>query len=158
MVRRLLLVTLVSVCGLYSVGCTPSTFHKGSSSGWKSIALNDNLASDYDLSWQKAVDTIARDWDIEIMDKSSGYLRTSWQHGISGVRGSWINRYAGRLTIKFPDVKTPIEKVDLKTEARWLTYDSWSGMSYWVTGFDTTYQRDVFGALSGRLGRTAPTE
>ena len=81
MVKRMLLVTLVGVCALYSVGCAPSTFQKGASSGWKSIALQDNLTSDYDLTWQKTVDTIAREWDIEIMDKDSGYLRTSWQRG-----------------------------------------------------------------------------
>ena len=158
MMKRLLLVTLVGACALYSVGCSPSTFQKGASSGWKSIALHDDLASDYDLSWQKAVDTIARDWDIEIMDKDSGYLRTSWQHGISGVSGALASRYAGRLTIKFPTVKVPIEKVDLKTDAKWLEMNAWTGLSYWVNGFDTGYQRDVFGALSGRLGRTAPTD
>ena len=152
MLKGTLLVTLVGVCALYFVGCAPSTFQRGASSGWKSIALHDDLASNYDLAWQKTVDTIAREYDIEIMDKDSGYLRTSWQQGICSVRGSLINRYAGRRTIKFPDVKAPIEKVDLKTEARWRTKE------YWVTGFDTGFQRDVFGALSGRLGRTAPTD
>ena len=158
MAHRIILITLVFLCALYTMGCAPSSFQKGASSGWKSIALQDDLSADYDKTWQKTVDTIAREWDIEIMDMDSGYLRTSWQHGISGVSGSLANRYAGRLTIKFPDVKPPIEKVDLKTDARWLEINAWTGMSYWVAGFDTVYQRDVFGALSGRLGRTAPTD
>jgi hypothetical protein len=158
MVQRMASLSLLCVCALHTIGCAPSSFQKGSSSGWKSIALQDDLVSDYDQAWQKVIDTIAREWDIEIMDKNSGYLRTSWQYGISGVSGSLTNRYAGRLTIKFPTVKPPVEKVDLKTDARWLEVDGWTGASYWVNGFDTGYQRDVFGALSGRLGRTAPTD
>ena len=158
MTQRIALVALICMGTLFSVGCAPSTFHKGASSGWKSIALQNALAEDYDKTWQKTVDTIARKWDIEIMDKDSGYLRTSWQHGISGVSGALASRYAGRLTIKFPTVKVPIEKVDLKTDAKWLEMNAWTGLSYWVNGFDTGYQRDVFGALSGRLGRTAPTD
>ncbi len=152
MARRMALVMLVCICVLSVGGCAPATFQKGASSGWKSIALREELTTDYDATWQKTVDTIAREWDIEIMDKDSGYLRTSWQYGISGVSGALINRYAGRLTIKFPDVKPPVDKVDLKTDARWLKDN------VWVMGFDTTFQRDVFGALSGRLGRTAPTD
>jgi|GEM_PF-1086725 len=158
MVKRMVLLTLAGTFLFYAMGCAPSTFQKGASSGWKSISLQDDLSADYDKAWQKTVDTIAREYDIEIMDKSSGYLRTSWQFGISGVSGPQVNRYSGRLTIKFPDVKPPIEKVDLKTDARWLEINSWNNMSYWVTGFDTAYQRDVYGALSGRLGRTAPTD
>ena len=156
MSQRLFWVVLAS--GLCWAGCAPSSFQKGTSSGWKSISIREDVKTDYDEAWQKTVDTIARDWDIEIMDKSSGYLRTSWQYGISGVSGSQKNRYGGRLTIKYPSVKTPVEKLDLKTEAQWLDINFWTGSSTWVTGFDTNYQRDVYGALSGRLGRTAPTD
>ena len=130
-------------------GCAPHSFVR-SAPGWKVIELRPGLQGNYDEAWQTTVDTVARDWDIEIMDRSSGYLRTAWTYGISG--GS-PERYRGRLTIKYPEVKSP-GKAELKTEAQWLE-DKPLG---WVTGFDSTFQRDVYAALSGRLGRTVPSE
>lgn len=131
------------------VGCAPKTFVK-SSPGWKVIELREGLSDKYDEAWQTTVDTVARDWDIEIIDKDSGYLRTAWLHGISG--GSY-ERYRGRITVKYPKVVAP-EKVEVKTEAQWLE-DRPLG---WVSGFDTSFERDVFTALSGRLGRTVPKD
>lgn len=137
------------VLGLLASGCAPKTFVR-SSPGWKVIELRPGLLKNYDEAWQTTVDTVARDWDIEILDKQSGYLRTAWLYGISG--GPY-ERYRGRLTVKFPQVKEP-EKAELKTEAQWLE-DRPLG---WVSGFDSAFQRDVFTALSGRLGRTVPSE
>lgn len=131
-------------------GCTPRSFVK-SSPGWKVIELRDSLRDDCDQAWQTTVDTIARSWDIEMMDKDSGYLRTAWTYGISG---GVYNRYRGRLTIKYPQGQQ-CEKLEVKTEAQWLE-DSYYGS--WISGFDTTFNRDVYGALSGRLGRTVPKE
>ena len=96
------------------------------------------------------VDTVARDWDIEVLDRASGYLRTAWLHGIAG--GSY-ERYRGRITVKFPQV-VDVSKLEVKTEAQWLKSRPFG----WITGFDSTFQRDVYAALSGRLGRTVPSE
>ena len=146
---RVLGCSSVAVGVLLCMGCAPSSIVR-SAPGWKVIELRPGLLNNYDDSWQTTVDTVARDWDIEIMDKSSGYLRTAWTYGISG--GSY-RRYRGRITVKYPDVKTP-QKSEVKTEAQWLE-DEPRG---WVTGFDSTFQRDVYAALSGRLGRTVPSE
>jgi hypothetical protein len=59
------------------------------------------------------VDTIARDYDIEMLDKDSGYLQTTWTYGISG---GTFNRYRVRLTIKYPKIENP-DKMDVKTDA-----------------------------------------
>ena len=146
--KRHLLIGVALVClACAGAGCAPNTFVRGQSSGWKSIELNPTVKGKYDLAWQKTVDTIARDYDIEIMDKDSGYLRTGWTYGIAG--GSFT-RYRGRLTVKFPAVKDP-GQLDVKTDAQWLLDNS-----YWIQGFDRSFNRDVFTALSGRLGRTVP--
>ena len=138
-------ITLVSL--LLIGGCAPASFVKGHGAGWKTIELNDNLKHNYDISWQKTVDTIARDYDIEMMDKDSGYLRTSWLYGISG---GIYNRYRGRITVKYPEVKEP-KKVEVKTDAQWLL-DPYYGV--WQRGWDRSFNREVFTTLSGRLGRT----
>ena len=66
------LVILASL--LLAGGCAPASFVKGHSAGWKTIELNESLMHNYDTSWQKTVDTIARDYDIEMMDKDSSLL------------------------------------------------------------------------------------
>jgi len=142
----------VKVCILMDLvflaqGCLPGTFMKGQTPGWKAIELNENLLGDYDGAWMKTVDTIARQYDIEMMDKDSGYLRTSWTYGISG--GSFT-RYRGRITVKYPAIVKP-DKIELKTEAQWLSKAS---LGLWLPGFDVAFQRDVFEAIQGRLGRT----
>jgi hypothetical protein len=119
--------------------------------GWRSIELNNGLRSDYDEAWQKTVDTIARNWDIEVMDKSSGYLRTNWLYGIGGANPQL---YRARLTVKFPDTKKPT-KLDLRTNAQWLRNRK---TAFWIDGFDTTFDRDAYAEISGRLGRTVPAE
>lgn len=127
-------------------GCfAPSSFVK-TTAGWKTIEFNENIKG-FDDAWQKCIDTIARDYDIEMMDKNSGYMRTAWIYGISG---GMYNRYRGRITVKFSQLTEPTT-VDVKTEAQWLTNES---TGIWTPGFDRTFQRDVYTALSGRLGRT----
>jgi hypothetical protein len=148
-VRFLSVFGLCGVC-LLALGCAPRSFVR-SAPGWKVIELRSGLANNYEDAWQTSVDTVARNWDIEILDKDSGYLRTSWVYGISG--GIYY-RYRGRLTIKFPDVKGAA-KVDVKTDAEWLEDP---GYGVWLKGFDSSFQRDVFGELSGRLGRTVPSD
>ena len=148
--RTLLTVAMLAGVAL-AAGCAPQTFVK-QPSGWKSIELREPLRNDYSEAWQTAVDTIARDYDIELLDKDSGYLRTTWKHGISG--GS-MQRYRGRLTLKFDSVKDPA-KAEVKTEASW--YEDSAFYEGWVFGYDSQFERDIYGALSGRLGRTAPAD
>ncbi|MCK6456643.1 MAG: hypothetical protein L6Q92_08965 [Phycisphaerae bacterium] len=118
--------------------------------GWKEIELREDLRKSYDQAWMTSFDTIAKHWDIEMSDRASGYLRTAWRYGIGGGE---YRRYRGRVTIKFPDVSQPT-KVEVKTEAQWLEDEPFG----WVTGFDTTLERDVYSELAGRLGRTVPAQ
>ena len=147
--KRTFEIALVSLMAATLVGCAPASFMR-TTPGWKVIELRDGLNDNYDDAWQRTVDTIARSWDIEILDKDSGYLRTAWLHGITGAS---YQRYRGRLTIKYPEVKSPT-KLEVKTDAQWLATQPLG----WVSGYDTTFQRDVYSALSGRLGRTVPAE
>lgn len=137
--------------GLVCTGCAPSTFVKGQSAGWKTIVLNDTVKGDFDAAWAKTVDTIARDYDIEMLEKESGYLRTGWKYGISG--GAY-NRYRGRITIKYAETQAP-SQLEVKTDAQWLSDASYG---LWVEGFDKSFNRDVYVNLSGILGRTVPTD
>jgi len=126
-----------------AVGCAPSTFVRGEA-GRKAIELREGI--DPDRAWQEVVDVIAADWDVEQLSKDGGYIRTGWHYGISG--GS-RQTYRGRITIKF---RPPNERqLEMKTEAHW-----WNPAGYWVRGYDTLVQRDAYGAIAGRVGRTIP--
>jgi hypothetical protein len=148
--RKQLLSFLLLFTSIFLVSCAPPTFVK-SAPGWKTIELNEDLMGNYDKAWQKTVDTIAREYDIEMLDKDSGYLRTAWLYGVSG---GIYNRYRGRLTVKYPSV-AEATKVDIKTSAQWLEDEVYLR---WVSGWDRDFQRDVYTNLAGRLGRGVPTE
>ena len=136
----------LTVMGL-GMGCAPATFvHQPA--GWKVVELRENL--DWDTAWQEVVDTIARDWDIEILAKDSRYLRTAWHFGISGANST---RYRGRVIVKFPP--GDVTALNLKTDAEWLSSGTWM-MGERYKGYDTQLMRDVYSALSGRVGRTIP--
>lgn len=143
---------IVPILFFLTTGCAPHTFVR-SAPGWKTIEFRPGLVNNYDEAWQKTVDTVARSWDIEVLDKDSGYLRTAWVYGISG--GPQL-RYRGRITVKFPEIMKP-EKTEVKTSAEWWQSGN-AYAPYWVKGFDSSFQRDVFTELSGRLGRTVSSD
>jgi len=82
-----------------------------------------------------------------MMDKDSGYLRTSWRYGISGGSGY---RYCGRITIRYPEVREP-EKFEVKTDAQWL-HEPALGM--WHRGWEKKFNGKVLTNLSESLGHT----
>ena len=130
----------------FSSGCAPKTFVRGNPE-WKTIEFNEYIAGDFGKAWERCVDTLAREYDIEMLDRDSGYLRTAWMYGISGGD---THSYRGRIIIKFPELTTPTS-VDVKAEAQWLSNE---GKLIWDRGIDVDFQRDVYTELSGRLGRT----
>ena len=138
-------VLAILVCLVPSLAaCGASSFVKRPA-GWKSIELRDDLQGDYDKAWQTTIDTLARSYDLEIIDKDSGYARTAWKFGILGENPDVL---AGRITVKFPNIKD-VHKVDVRTEAQ--QYNYWTEV--WEQGFDTAFEREIIGDLSGRLGR-----
>ena len=143
-------VLMAAMLGLACTGCAPSTFVRGQSGGWKTIVLNDQMKGDYEAAWAKTVDAIARKYDIEMLEKDSGYLRTAWKYGISG--GAY-NTYRGRITIKYSDTVSPTQ-LEVKTDAHLLS----GSYGQWVEGFDRSFNRDVYTNLSGVLGRTVPVD
>lgn len=122
------------------IACAPSSFVR-QAPGWKNIEIREGLS--YDDAWAKIVDVITAKYDIEIIDKASGYIRTAWQLGI--VKGTRADRYRGRITIKVIQ-KENILKV--KTEAHWF-----SPQGGWIEGQDSSFTRDVYSALMGTVGR-----
>jgi len=111
--------------------------------------LNDTLKGDFDAAWAKTVDTIARDYDIEMLEKDSGYVKTGWKYGIIG--GAY-NHSRGRITIKYPTTESPAQ-VEVKTDVQVLSDPD---HDVWVEFFDRSFEREGYVNLSGILGRPRP--
>ena len=145
--RRLFVASLLIGTVLTSSSCShsaPQTFVRSAdqSGVWKSIELAET--SDKARLWSTTVDALTTKYDIEVLDRDSGYLRTTWK--FTTVEAGNVDRnYRTRFIAKFNNSWTVLQ---VKSEAEWL----YSGN--WVTGYDSKTLEDVYGDLQGRLGRT----
>lgn len=142
MKKRIISYGLLLVFVLASVGCAPRTFIRTMSPGWASIEIRHDVP--YDKAWATMVDLLVRRFDLEILEKDDGYIRTAW---IYTWTGRVNQRYRVRVTVKFSNDK---RKVDVKSEAGYMTARGWR------VGTDTlltsTLKTDIMGSI-GRITR-----
>lgn len=139
----------ISIFALFMVSaCAPKTFIRTMSPGWNSMEVREDLS--YDYAWKSIVDLIAKDFDIEVISKEDGYLRTGWYHAWTG---DLTDYYKVRVIVKFsPDRKN----ADVKSEAQYYS-SGFLGMGKgWDMGTDerltTTLRTDIMGKI-GRVTR-----
>jgi hypothetical protein len=88
------------------------------------------------------VDILAKQFDIEVVSREDGYVRTSWLYTWTGKR---LDNYRVRITVKFsPDHKV----VDIKSDAEY------GGEGNWQAGTDTRLLETIKGDVMGSVGRT----
>jgi hypothetical protein len=127
---------------LYS--CAPTSSRGWSTSctdgGWASIPISDKV--EYNLLYEDVVSIVVRRFEIEMLTKESGYIRTKWDNRFA-TDGVSSNSYRTRITIKLSEQR---KKIEVKSEAERLEVDNW------VQGCDTrvleTMKQDLQG-LSG---------
>lgn len=119
-------------CSLFMfVGCV-SLAPKGfvaQLAGWNTIQMRAGITEA--KAWNTFVSVISEKYDIEVMEKESGYIRTNWI-----VEGSTANR-----------IIEPNNTLRIKVESRY--YDKLR--EEWVTGFSNTVTEAVKQDLQGRL-------
>ncbi|MCB5259162.1 MAG: hypothetical protein LHW48_01615 [Candidatus Cloacimonetes bacterium] len=117
----------------------PVTFIETNEPGWSSIEIREGLSEDE--VWNTIVDIIAKSFQIQLLSKDSGYLRTSWSY--SWATGKTSQKYRVRLVVKINYAKNI---VDIRSEANYLINN------VWVEGTDTrllqTVKRDMSGLIS----------
>jgi len=137
LVGFLLLATLVS--------CRPPhTFIRTPEPGWNVVEIRDGLA--YDQVWDAVVDLLARRFDIEILSKADGYIRTGWLYTWTGKPS---DTYKVRAVIKFSPDRSMVE---VKSEA-WWHKEGWFGRRSWVLGTDDLLATTLRTDLMGQIGR-----
>ncbi|MDQ7779712.1 MAG: PEGA domain-containing protein [Planctomycetota bacterium] len=117
----------------------PTTFVKTMEPTWASVQIREGLA--YENAWNSVMEVLVRKFDLEVLSKENGYMRTSWLYTWTG---QMREDYRVRVTIKFSPEK---DKVEVKSEANYNTKDGW------VLGSDTSLLQTVKTDLMGTVGR-----
>lgn len=125
----------------FLTGCmAPKTFVRTLEPTWANIELRGDVP--YDKAWASLIDSLVKRFDIEVISKEDGYIRTGWLY-------SWTGRvmetYRVRVTAKFsPDHS----KVEVKSEAEY------GGPGSWTAGYDTRLLETLKTDIMGNMGRT----
>ena len=134
----------IAMLTLNSCGVSaPRTFQRAVDGGsWSSVMLRDDLP--YDKAFGEVMDVIGRRFELDMISKEGGYLRTNWIYTWN-TRGKYTEKYRTRVVIKFNSDRT---RVDIKTEAEF------GGEPKWVKGFDTALLAQTKQDIMGVVGRT----
>lgn len=117
----------------------PITFVQTLEHSWASIEIAETM--EYEKAWSAVVDLLVRKFDLEVLSKENGYLRTTWLYSWTG---ELREDYRVRVTIKFSFDQS---KVEIKSEAN---YQRTSG---WVIGSDTALLQTLKTDIMGTIGR-----
>lgn len=143
MKTRICVVALACLGVVVVTGCgpvRPSSFTTTQELGWVSFEVREGLT--YDKAWDAVVALLVKDFDLDVVLRQEGYLRTEWMY-------TWVGEYRAsyrvRVTAKFtPDRST----LQLKSEAQFLP----EGQVSWIVGNDTrllaTLKADILGIIS----------
>jgi hypothetical protein len=118
----------------------PKSFQKVEAPKWVTFEVRDGL--EFDRAWNTVFDIIINDFDLEMVLKEDGYIRTAWLHSYGGV---YLSEYRVRITVRF----TPDHKgLKVKTEAHVKDGDKW------IIGVDSRLVSTLKTDLMGTIGRT----
>ncbi|MDM8564493.1 hypothetical protein QUF74_02460 [Candidatus Halobeggiatoa sp. HSG11] len=136
------LIIVVSI--LFSCASQPLTFieSKNEEGMWKSIPLHSRYGMFVNKNkevWRRVVDILSEKYDLEILDKTSGYIRTSWKSLPSDDK-----KYRSRVIIKM--LGNVWHTARLKTEAQLLDGETW------LVGYDKVILEEIYKDLQGRVG------
>ncbi|MCK5493618.1 MAG: hypothetical protein KAJ14_10955 [Candidatus Omnitrophica bacterium] len=141
--KRIVYLMLIVFFVISATGCaTPRSFVRIMEPTWASLELRPDL--EYEDAWQEVLDILAKKFELEMISKEGGYIRTTWIHTWWKV-GQLTEKYRVRVVVKFSPKKT---KVDIKTEAQYLM------RGQWIIGTDTRLLQTVKTDIMGITGRT----
>jgi hypothetical protein len=138
---------IMIVTMLIMAGCAspPRTFvaTRDDPGVWKIVEIREGLTNEQ--VWTIIVDTISQKYDLEVLQKEGGYLRTSWK--CTYLEGEKVSdRYRTRFVIKLSGSPS-WDKAQLKCESNWMEDEGW------IAGYDTQLLEEIYGDIQGKLGR-----
>jgi hypothetical protein len=144
------IIFIISILTLF-IGCAskPSTFVETHDEVgvWKSIQLHGNYGMFRNRNrevWRRVIDILSEKYDLEVLDRTSGYIRTSWKYLLD--RDDSDKKYRSRVIIKM--LGNIWHTAKLKTEAQWFD----DGNDSWITGYDSVILEEIYKDVQGRIG------
>lgn len=131
----------MAVMILAAAGCVaPKTFVKTMEPNWASVELRKDLP--FEKAWASVVDTLVKRFDMEVLSKQDGYIRTTWLYTWTG---RVMENYRVRVTVKF----NPDQSIcEIKSEAEY------GGPGNWIMGYDSRLLQTIKTDVMGAIGRT----
>jgi len=118
----------------------PTTFTRTMEATWAGIETRPEMG--FENSWNSIVDLLSRRFDLEVISKDNGYVRTNWLYTWTGEMSE---DYRVRVTVKFaPDH----QKLEVKSEAQFRT------LTGWVLGTDEALLQTLKTDIMGSVGRS----
>ncbi|HHB91751.1 MAG TPA: hypothetical protein ENK59_00875 [Thioploca sp.] len=141
LIKLIIIISLLLSCATTK----PPTFIESHDEAgvWKSIYLHNHYGVFTDKNkevWRRVVDVLSEKYDLEVLDKTSGYIRTSWKYMLPDED----NKYRSRVIIKM--LGNVWHTTKLKTEAQLFENGTW------ITGYDTAILEEIYKDLQGRIG------
>lgn len=143
MIKRRIIFILPIFFTFIFVNCAsmpPKSFVKTMEPTWASMEIRSDLT--YDEAWSSLVDILIKRFDLEMLDKENGYIRTGWLYTWTG---EMLENYRVRVTVKFDKDN---RKVEVKSEAHY------GGPGNWVIGTDNRLLSTLKTDIMGSIGRT----
>jgi hypothetical protein len=113
----------VSLSALLAMSCALSNARGWSTNcsdgGWATIPFSDRV--DYGLLWEDVTSLVSKRFEIEMVTKESGYVRTKWDYRFA-TDGKTVENYRTRVTLKINERRKNIE---VRSEAEKLESGSW---------------------------------
>ncbi|MDR2591712.1 MAG: hypothetical protein LBC59_02760 [Chitinispirillales bacterium] len=111
--------------------------------GWASIPISDRV--DYNVLYDDVVSLVSRKYEIEMLSKESGYIRTKWTNRTVTTTGQIqvTEDYRSKITIKLSPQRS---KIEVNSEAEKMINGSW------ILGCDTRVLETIKQDLRGLSG------
>lgn len=122
---------------------------------WRELPVRPDLQKEYDRVWQTALNALLEhNYDIATMEKSSGYLRTTWNERVVTLKDNWV--YKLQITIKLvtsPTDPTTTEKIRLQVTGDVTNLNSRTGaVKAYFRGYDQVVLQNLMQDLQAKLG------
>jgi len=128
------MILLLSSCGVTS-------FVKGDG-GRTTVQIADRIS--YNLAFDEVLTIVTRKFELDMISKESGYIKTKWVTTWVGKWGAKPQKdYRVRLTIRLSSER---KRIDIHAEAEKLKGN------YWIGGYDTRLLEDIRKDISGVVG------
>ncbi len=133
----LLLLTCVAIVATISA---KNTWKKGTAE-WMKIQIHENFT--YDKAFNTVLDLITDKYEMDLISKDGGYIRTAWSF-MRNAKGKKIKNMRVRVTAKFNHDRSQLQ---VRTEVQKLKKDD-----QWIDGEDINLSRQIRDDIQGVLG------